>query len=130
MVPREDGRLLVGATVSERGFDTTVTAGGVHELLREAYRTIPDVAEMELVEARAGLRPGSPDNAPLIGPGRAEGLLIASGHFRNGVLLTPATAEAVAAMLAGEEPATDVSAFDPGRFDRAVQSGEARGAVG
>ena len=130
MVPREDGRLLVGATVSERGFDTTVTAGGVHELLREAYRTIPDVAEMELVEARAGLRPGSPDNAPLIGPGRAEGLLIASGHFRNGILLTPATAEAVAAMLAGEEPATDVSAFDPGRFDRAVPSAEARGAVG
>jgi glycine oxidase len=129
MVPRPDGRLLVGATVEERGFDTTVTAGGVHELLREAYRTIPDVAEMELVEARAGLRPGSPDNAPLVGPGRAEGLLIASGHFRNGILLAPATAEAVAAMLAGDEPATDVSAFDPGRFDRTAQGAEARGAA-
>jgi glycine oxidase len=129
MVPRPDGRLLVGATVSERGFDTTVTAGGVHELLREAYRTIPDVAEMELVDARAGLRPGTPDNAPLIGPGRAEGLLIASGNFRNGVLQAPATAEAVSAMLAGEEPATDVAAFDPARFDRAAGGVEARGAA-
>jgi glycine oxidase len=68
MVPRADGRLIVGATVEERGFDTTVTAGGVHELLREAYRVIPEVAELELVEATAGLRPGSPDNAPLMGP--------------------------------------------------------------
>ncbi len=119
MVPREDGRLLVGATVEERGFDTTVTAGGVHELLREAYRTLPDIAETELVEVRAGLRPGTPDNAPLIGPGEHEGLLIATGHFRNGVLLAPATAEAVAALLAGERPGVDIAPFDPGRFGTA-----------
>ena len=116
MVPREDGRLLVGATVEERGFDTSVTAGGVHELLREAYRTLPEVAETELVEARAGLRPGSPDNAPMIGPGAREGLLIATGHFRNGVLLAPATAEAVASLLANEQPSVDVAPFHPGRF--------------
>ncbi len=73
MVPRGDGRLIVGATVEERGFDTTVTAGGVHELLREAYRLIPEIAELELMEATAGLRPGSPDNAPLIGSGRSRG---------------------------------------------------------
>ena len=72
-MPRADGRLIVGATVEERGFDTAVTAGGVHELLREAYRLLPDVAEMELVEAIAGLRPGTPDNLPLIGAGRARG---------------------------------------------------------
>ena len=119
MVPREDGRLLVGATVEERGFDTTVTAGGVHELLREAYRTLPEVAETELVEMRAGLRPGTPDNAPLIGPSGAEGLLVATGHFRNGVLLAPATAEAIAALLAGEGTGLDISAFDPGRFGTA-----------
>ena len=117
MVPREDGRLLVGATVEERGFDTTVTAGGVHELLREAYRTLPEIAETELVEARAGLRPGSPDNAPMIGPGARPGLLIATGHFRNGVLLAPATAEAISALLAGEAPGFDVAPFDPARFD-------------
>ena len=118
MVPRPDGRLLVGATVEEAGFDTTVTAGGVHELLREAYRTLPEVAETELVEMRAGLRPGSPDNAPLIGPGARKGLLIATGHFRNGVLLAPATADAVAALLAGETSPVEISPFDPGRFGK------------
>jgi glycine oxidase len=118
MVPRDDGRLIVGATVEERGFDTTVTAGGVHELLREAYRVIPEIAELELVEAVAGLRPGSPDNAPLIGPGGAEGLLIAAGHFRNGVLQAPATADAIASLLAGEDSPVGIEAFSPQRFAR------------
>jgi glycine oxidase len=116
MVPRADGRLIVGATVEERGFDTAVTAGGVHELLREAYRVIPEIAELELVEASAGLRPGSPDNAPLIGAGDAEGLLLATGHFRNGVLQAPATADSIAALLAGEKPPVDLDAFSPQRF--------------
>jgi glycine oxidase len=99
LVPREDGRLVVGATVEERGFDVAVTAGGVHELLREAYRLLPDVAEMELVEAMAGLRPGTPDNLPLIGPGGLDGLVLATGHFRNGILLAPLTGEAIAELL-------------------------------
>ena len=116
LVPRADGRLIVGATVEERGFDTTVTAGGVHELLREAYRLIPEIAELELLEATAGLRPGSPDNAPLIGPSTAEGLLIATGHFRNGVLQAPLTADCVAALLGGEEPPVDLAPFSPQRF--------------
>jgi glycine oxidase len=101
LVPRDDGRLIVGATVEEQGFDTRVTAGGVHELLREAYRALPDVAELELVEAIAGLRPTTPDNLPLIGPGALEGLVLATGHFRNGILLAPITAERIAALLAG-----------------------------
>ncbi|HVY77885.1 MAG TPA: glycine oxidase ThiO [Solirubrobacterales bacterium] len=104
LVPRPDGRLIAGATTEERGFDATVTAGGVHELLREAYRLLPDVAEMELVEAMAGLRPGTPDNLPLIGPGALDGLLLACGHYRNGILLAPITGEAVAALLTGEPP--------------------------
>jgi glycine oxidase len=116
MVPRADGRLIVGATVEERGFDTTVTAGGVHELLREAYRLIPDVAELELVEASAGLRPGTPDNAPLIGWSATEGLLIATGHYRNGVLQAPITADSVAALLAGEAPPVALEQFSPLRF--------------
>jgi glycine oxidase len=116
MVPRADGRLIVGATVEERSFDATVTAGGVHELLREAYRLIPEIAELELVEATAGLRPGSPDNSPLIGRGSAEGLLVATGHFRNGVLQAPATADCVAAMIAGESTPIDLDPFSPQRF--------------
>ncbi len=103
LVPRASGELIVGATVEERGFDTTVTAGAVHELLREAYRLLPEIAELELVEASAGLRPATPDNVPLIGPGAVEGLVLATGHYRNGILLTPTTADAVAALLAGAE---------------------------
>lgn len=116
LVPRADGRLIVGATMDERGFDLTVTAGGVHELLREAYRLLPEIAELELVETAAGLRPGTPDNAPLIGWSEADGLLIATGHHRNGVLQAPVTAEAVASLLAGEDPAVDLSPFSPRRF--------------
>jgi glycine oxidase len=115
LVPRSDGRLIVGATVEERAFDTTVTAGGVHELLREAYRLIPEIAELELVEAVAGLRPGSPDNAPLIGCA-SDGLLVAAGHFRNGVLQAPITADSVAALLAGDDPPIDLAQFSPLRF--------------
>jgi glycine oxidase len=101
LVPRPDGRLIVGATVEEQGFDTAVTAGGVHDLLREAYRLLPDVAEMELVEASAGLRPGTPDNLPLVGPSGLDGLLWATGHYRNGILLAPLAANSVADLLEG-----------------------------
>ncbi len=101
LVPRPDGRLIVGATVEEWGFDTAVTAGGVHELLREAYRLLPEVAEMELVEATAGLRPGTPDNLPLVGASGTEGLLWATGHYRNGILLAPLTANTLADQLEG-----------------------------
>lgn len=116
LVPRPDGRLVVGATSEERGFDTTVVAGGVHELLREAHRVLPDVAEMELLGAIAGLRPGTPDNLPLIGPGVIEGLILATGHYRNGILLAPLSAEAIASQLAGEPTADVVALADPARL--------------
>ncbi len=99
LVPRPDGRLIAGATVEERGFDTAVTAGGVHELLREAYRLLPEVAEMELIEATAGLRPATPDNLPLVGPAPLDGLFWATGHYRNGILLAPLAAKALADRL-------------------------------
>jgi glycine oxidase len=102
IVPRGDGRVVVGSTVEERGFDLTVTAGGVHELLREAYRVLPEIAELELAEAVAGLRPGTPDNAPVIGRGALEGLVLATGHYRNGILLAPTTADRVAELVAAE----------------------------
>jgi glycine oxidase len=105
IVPRRDGRLVVGATVEDQGFDTRITAGGVHELLREGYRALPQIAELELVEATAGLRPTTPDNVPLIGAGAIEGLVLATGHFRNGILLAPLTAKRIAAQLASVEVA-------------------------
>jgi glycine oxidase len=92
-----------------------VTAGGVHELLREAYRLLPEIAELELAETSAGLRPGTPDNSPLIGP-VAEGLIAATGHYRNGVLQAPVTADSVAALLEGKEPPHDLGPFSPLRF--------------
>jgi glycine oxidase len=116
IVPREDGRVAVGATVEEQGFDLRVTAGGVYELLREAYRALPEIAELELAETLSGMRPGTPDNAPLVGHGALEGLLLATGHYRNGILLAPVTADAIAALVVGEEPPLDLGPFDPGRF--------------
>ena len=120
-VPRGDGRLVVGATVEEMGFDTRVTAGGVHELLREAYRALPDVAELELESAVAGLRPCTPDNAPLIGPTAIDGLVLATGHFRNGILLAPVTAEAIVALVCGDEIRPELAVADPSRFAAASE---------
>ena len=121
LVPRPDGRLIVGATSEEQGFDTAVTAGGVHELLREAYRLLPDVAEMELVDSLAGLRPGTPDNLPLIGPGAIEGLVLATGHYRNGILLAPLTADAIAAVLEGQQLPEAAAPAHPDRLSFVTQ---------
>lgn len=118
LLGRGDGRLVLGATVEEQGFDTTLTAGGVHALLEAAWEIVPDVGELELVRARAGLRPGTPDNLPVVGRGALEGLVWAGGHHRNGVLLAPVTGRAVAALLAGGDPSGPVTAFSPGRFAR------------
>ena len=104
LVPRGDGRYVLGATMEERGFDTTVTAGGVFELLRNAFELLPSITELVIDEAVAGLRPATPDNAPAIGRGAIPGLHWATGHFRHGILLTPITAEIMAAVLAGEDP--------------------------
>jgi glycine oxidase len=105
-VPRENGELVVGATQEELGADTTVTAGGVWELLRDARLIVPGITELELAESVAGLRPGTPDNAPVIGPAALPGLVLATGHFRSGVLLAPVTADVVAEYLVtGQLPA-------------------------
>ncbi len=98
IVPRPDGEVVIGATVEERGFDTTVTAGAVHDLLRAAVELVPDVTELELVEISAGLRPGTPDNAPIVE--RRGNVIVATGHYRNGVLLAPLTADLVVQLVA------------------------------
>ena len=114
IVPRSDGRFVVGATVEDRGFDTSVTAWGIHQLLRDAAEIVPGLLELIVEETIAGLRPGTPDNAPVLGPtDELDGLYYATGHYRNGVLLAPITAElTVAALLGAETPAR----FSPDRF--------------
>src|SRR4051794_9358117 len=114
VVSRPDREVVVGATVEERGFDSSVTADGVFRLLEAAHEVLPDVAELEFVEAAARLRPGTPDNAPLIG--EHDGVVWATGHHRNGVLLAPITAAAVAAIVSGEDPPAAVEPFGAARF--------------
>ncbi|MCO5327047.1 MAG: glycine oxidase ThiO [Solirubrobacterales bacterium] len=116
VVPRASGDVVIGATMEDRGFDLRVTAGGVHELLREAYRAVPEVAELELLECRAGLRPTTPDNTPVVGATAIEGLMLAGGHHRHGIMLAPVTADAVAAELSGGEVPACAAALRPGRF--------------
>lgn len=116
LVPRNNGEVVVGATMEERGFDTTVTAGAVYDLLRAAIAAVPDIVELELAEATARLRPGSPDNGPLFGPSWTAGLLVATGHFRNGILLAPVTAGALSESLAGRDLPGPAAAFSARRF--------------
>ncbi|MFD7518368.1 glycine oxidase ThiO [Streptomyces niveus] len=120
LVPRENGELVLGATSEELGWDTTVTAGGVYELLRDAHELLPGITELPLTETRAGLRPTSPDNAPLLGPTALPGLHLATGHHRNGVLLTPVTGQVMATVLTTGELPDDARPFAPGRFSPAA----------
>jgi glycine oxidase len=115
VVPRADGEVVVGATVEERGFDSTVTAGGVHRLLEAAWEALPDVEERELVETAASFRPATPDNLPVVGRA-SDGMIWATGHHRNGVLLAPITADAVLAIFKGSDPIREFAPCAPERF--------------
>jgi glycine oxidase len=115
LVPRSDGRLLVGATVEDAGFDQRVTADGVATLLAAALRAAPSLGNFTLSETWAGLRPGSPDGRPFIGATSIEGYFVAGGHYRNGILLTPVTAELLADAIEGRRPALEAAPFDPRR---------------
>jgi glycine oxidase len=118
LVPRADGTLVIGATVEEKGYDTTIQAGAVYELLRDARSVLPGVAELELVESFAGLRPGSPDNGPFVGWSKLEGLAVATGHYRNGILLAPVTADAICEVLSGGDLP---EVLEPFRADRSAR---------
>ena len=125
LVPRADGEVIVGATQEERGPDRTVTAGAVHDLLRDAMSVLPVTSELILAETCAGLRPGTPDNGPIVGGTGTGGLLLATGHYRNGILMSPVTADAIVACLTGQPPAAEWEPFTPGRF--AAQPATGRG---
>lgn len=120
LVPRADGEILVGASSEEVGFDGAARAGAVYELLRDAMRILPELHEATLIETTTGFRPGSPDNAPLIGPSGLEGLVHATGHYRNGILLTPLTADGVAELITTGRIPASLERFSPSRFSRAV----------
>jgi glycine oxidase len=116
LVPRRDGRLLVGATVEEKGFDETITAGGLLTLLEAAWRAIPAVEELPVDEIWVGHRPGSRDDAPILGPGPLDGLFYATGHHRNGILLAPVTAEAMARLILDDVVEPAIKLFGLERF--------------
>lgn len=117
LVPRANGEVVVGATQFERGFDARPTAGGVYELLRDARELLPYVKEMEFLEARVGLRPGSPDNAPIIDrvPGVAN-VILATGHYRNGILLTSIAGDLIAALIDHRDLPADAYLVSLDRF--------------
>jgi glycine oxidase len=119
LVPRDDGRLLVGATVEDAGFDVRVTAAAMRTLLDAALAALPALAELTIVEMWAGLRPATPDGLPYIGPTSLGGYFVAAGHYRNGILLTPATARLIADILEGRS--TGIDAFSPLRAQEAPQ---------
>jgi glycine oxidase len=129
LVPRDDGGLVVGATMDERGPDLSVPLGGLADLLEDARRVVPALDEYSVLETAPGLRPGSPDNGPIVGRTRVDGLLLATGHFRNGILLAPLTADEMVRLLVAGREGSDVGsgpfdAFRPDRFtDRPAAAG-------
>lgn len=122
LVPRRDGRLICGATVEEAGFDTALTAGGLMDVLRNGWEVLPGIYELPLVESWAGLRPTSRDDAPILGESAVPGLLFATGHHRNGILLGPLTAWAVSTLITTGELPASVRAFSPARFAAAAEA--------
>jgi glycine oxidase len=116
LVPREEGRLLVGATTEERGFDARLTAGGVYALIDATWRVLPGIEELPIAEMWVGFRPGCRDDAPIIGDCRLPGLIFASGHHRNGILLLPATIEAVTRLILDGDKLPQIEAFGIERF--------------
>ncbi|MDE0184058.1 MAG: glycine oxidase ThiO [Candidatus Poribacteria bacterium] len=116
LVPKHDGRLVVGATSEEMGFDTRLTAGGIFELLRGAWEAVPGVYDLPIVETWTGLRPGSRDNAPILGATAIENLVMATGHYRHGILLAPVTAREIASLVLTGKTSEIISPFQLSRF--------------
>ena len=116
LIPRSDGRLLVGATVEEAGFDKRTDPDTIHRLRRAALELVPELRDARILEDWAGLRPGTPDSLPILGPTVTPGYYVATGHFRDGILLAPVTARVMTDVLDGRQPEHDIRAFSPARF--------------
>lgn len=117
-VPRSDGRILIGATQEEAGFDRSVESKAIEQLHQAAAAILPPLASARVLETWSGLRPGTPDALPILGPTQTPGYFVAAGHFRNGYLLAPLTAQAMAMVIRGSEPSVDITRFSPSRFER------------
>lgn len=124
LVPRQDGEIVVGATSEEQGFDTRITVGAVMDLLREAWRVVPGIAELELAETSAGLRPALRDHLPAIGATAVEGLFVATGHYRHGILLAPMTARLLAEAMVSASAPSLLAPFSPIRLQAAAAAGK------
>jgi glycine oxidase len=122
VIPRSDGRLLVGATVEEAGFDKRTDRATIQRLHKSAIALVPKLADARILEDWAGLRPGTPDALPILGATSTPGYYVATGHFRDGILLAPITADVMARVIAGEKPEHDLDAFSPSRFSTAENS--------
>jgi glycine oxidase len=120
LVPRNDGRILAGATVEHAGFDKRVTAGGIEKILAAAIELAPGLKDARIEETWAGLRPDSADHMPILGPTDVDGLLIATGHFRSGILLTPITARLMREWITEQRVSVDWERFSPLRFQSAA----------
>ena len=116
LIPRSDGRLLIGATQEEAGFDKQIVSTAIQRLRQAALDLVPKLAEARILEAWAGLRPGTPDNLPILGATATPGYYVATGHFRDGILLAPVTAKLMSQVIAGQVPGFDLSAFSDQRF--------------
>jgi glycine oxidase len=116
LVPRSDGRILIGATVEEAGYDKRTVPDTIHRMHQAAIGLMPALSQARVLEAWAGLRPGTPDHLPILGATATPGYFVAAGHFRDGILLAPVTAHIMAQVVTGEKPEYDISAFSPARF--------------
>jgi glycine oxidase len=123
LLPKSDGTVVVGATQEEAGFDISPTAGGVKNILEHAWEVVPSIYDLPIEGIEVGLRPGTRDHRPVIGPTRVRGLVMATGHFRHGILLAPATADAVCAGIVSGHFGDEVAAFAPDRFASAQHRG-------
>ena len=126
LVPRHDGRIVAGSTLEDSGFEKNVSADGIQGIFESARELAPDLAKAEVVETWAGLRPGTPDGLPILGPTEVEGLLIATGHYRNGILLAPMTATLIREWITLEKTSFDAARFSPMRFRKETARTSAR----
>ncbi len=117
-VPRSDGRLVVGSTLEDVGFDKRIATDTIQRLHHAAIALIPALQSAKLHEAWAGLRPGTPDESPILGETSIQGYFVATGHYRDGILLSPITAKLMAQLISGEKPEFDLSAFSALRFQQ------------
>jgi glycine oxidase len=126
LVPRRDGRIIAGSTLEDAGFDKSITPGGIRQILDGVLELVPGLANAEIIETWAGLRPGTPDTLPILGPADVKGLFMATGHYRNGILLAPVTAKLLRDWIVSGRTSVNADPFSPLRFSAAFAGNEKR----